>query len=138
MLLKGMFPPVFVKSRFADLRTETSSQGGMCETLSLGSHGPACKQQFAEEAATAELIASLCVSLCSDASDPESDDGDDQAARDAVSSFQRRASLSPLKEGREPEEHSPELCGLGVGRGSTTHDERPAVFVLCSSGLVSL
>lgn len=69
-----------------------------------------------------KLIASLFVSLRSDSSDPESDDGDDQAARDAVSSLQRRASLAALKEGREPEEHSPELCGLGVGRGLTTHD----------------
>lgn len=81
----------------------------------------------------ADLIALLFVSLRSNSSDPESDDGDDQAARDTVSSLQRRASLAALKEGREPEEHSPELCGLGVGRGSTTHDVASALFVICHS-----
>lgn len=87
-------------------------------------------------ATVADLIALLFVSLRSDSSDPESDDGDDQAARDAVSSLQRRASLAPLKEGREPEKHSPELCGLGVGRGSTTHDVASALFVICRSDFV--
>lgn len=87
-------------------------------------------------AAVANLLALLSVSLHSDSSDPESDDGDDQAARGAVSSLQRRAAVSPPKEGREPEERSPELCGLGVGRGSTTHDEASAVFVICRSDFV--
>lgn len=84
----------------------------------------------------ANLIALLSVSLHSDSSDPESDDGHDQAARGAVSSLQRRAAVAPPKEGREPEERSTELCGLGVGRGATTHDEASAVLVICHSGFV--
>lgn len=55
----------------------------------------------------------LCF-LLSNSSHPEVDDGDDPTTRDFVSPMQRRASLSSLQQGREPEELSSQPCGLGL------------------------
>lgn len=55
--------------------------------------------------------------FCSDSSDPEADDRHDQSAPDLVSAIQRHASLSPVQQDREPEEHSTKLRWLGVCRG---------------------
>lgn len=83
------------------------------------------------------IITPVFVFVRSDSSDPESDDGDDQTARETVSSLQRRASLSSLKQGREPEEHSPELCRLGVGRGLSANwpHTKPLSVISCSEGV---
>lgn len=66
------------------------------------------------------LFSLVFVFLHSDSTDPEADDSDDQTAWDSVSSLQRRAPLPSLKEGGKPEEHSPELRGLGVRRGASS------------------
>ena len=72
------------------------------------------------------LFSLVFVFLHSDSTDPEADDSDDQTAWDSVSSLQRRAPLPSLKEGGKPEEHSPELRGLGVRRGTSSWP--PQVF----------
>lgn len=53
----------------------------------------------------------------SDSSDPEADDRHDQSAPDPVPAIQRHASLSPVQQGREPEERPAKLRWLGVCRG---------------------